>query len=184
MKPIFRKLIANFLVILIPTIFCTIMATPFSLLLPLNCPQGSRVIGIECFDGNYNNTTPWYRKDFGPSELAFPFLAVGFSAFAIWNFFTTPISEFDRSKKNAATGASNAPQLVQNSTGSKWDEIKQSALANPEQTIQNLKDSRTTSKQWLPEECPHCGGAITTQNVEWISDYEATCPYCGGVVKK
>ena len=86
MKPIFRKLLANLMVIFIPTLFCSLMASPFSYLLPLNCPQGSRVIGIECFDAEYNNTTPWYRRDLGASELAFPFLLVGFSAFAIWNF--------------------------------------------------------------------------------------------------
>ena len=161
MKPIFRKFFANLMVILIPTFFCSIMASPISYGLPLNCPEGSRVIGIECFDADYNNTTPWYRRDFGATQLSFPFFLAGFSAFTIWNFFTTPTSEFDRSKKKIS-----------------------SVAPRPQQTAQPSKTSATKSKRWLPANCPNCGGTTSSRTVEWVSDYEAKCPYCGSVLKE
>jgi hypothetical protein len=175
MKPIFRKLLANLFIVLIPTFFCTLMATPLSLMLPLKCPEGSQVIGIECFDADYNNTTPWYRRDFCPSQMAFPFLLAGFTAYAAWNFFTTPTSKYDPNRKKAA---------IVHPADFNWEQVKQSALENPEGTLQNLKTSRSRSKQWLPVNCPHCGGSISTQNVEWLSRYEAKCPYCGSVLKE
>jgi hypothetical protein len=39
------------------------------------------------------------------------------------------------------------------------------------------------SKGWLPVECPHCGGGISTDSVQWINSSQARCPYCGGYLK-
>jgi len=38
-------------------------------------------------------------------------------------------------------------------------------------------------KGWLPVECPHCGGGISTDSVQWINSSQARCPYCGGYLK-
>ncbi|MBI3762993.1 MAG: tetratricopeptide repeat protein [Chloroflexi bacterium] len=35
----------------------------------------------------------------------------------------------------------------------------------------------------LPAKCPHCGGAVRSDEVEWIDATSAECDYCGSVVK-
>ena len=35
----------------------------------------------------------------------------------------------------------------------------------------------------LPENCPNCGGPVSTKTVRWQSQKIATCPYCGGTIK-
>ncbi len=72
MKKFFNRLITALLLAAVPTIFCTVISTPISYLIPVNCPQGSRLLGISCIDSAYNNTTPWYRRDIGPSLATLP----------------------------------------------------------------------------------------------------------------
>ena len=165
MKKSFGGLLTAILSILGITLFCSLLTSPISYGLPLKCPEGSRVIGIECFDAAYNNTTPWYRKDFGASVASFPFWLAGFSALAIWAAVTSRFSSPPKNTKEDTT---------------KID----SDILNRPQPVPPPKTVSVKSKQWLPEACPHCGGAITTQNVEWVSNFEAKCPYCGGVLKE
>lgn len=35
----------------------------------------------------------------------------------------------------------------------------------------------------LPENCPSCGGPLSTANVKWNGPHTATCPFCGSSVK-
>lgn len=35
----------------------------------------------------------------------------------------------------------------------------------------------------LPAKCPHCGGAMRSDEVDWIDMSSAECDYCGSVVK-
>ena len=34
----------------------------------------------------------------------------------------------------------------------------------------------------LPAKCPHCGGPVRSNEVDWIDAHSAECDYCGGVV--
>src|SRR5258706_4496570 len=163
MKNILQKLFTYLLIALIPTLFCSLLSSPLSYGLPLNCPQGSRVIGIECFNESYENTTPWYRKDFGASELTFPFWLVFFGAIATWAFFSSSSSSSTTTKPDHLTPRD--PSFV----------------ARPIQ--QPSGGTNDKSKLWLPTNCPHCGGSISINNVEWLSNYEARCPYCASVLK-
>ena len=162
MNKFFGKLFGALVVALVPTFFCSLMSSPFSYSLPLNCPEGSRVIGIECFDGSYNNTTPWYRKDFGPTEFTFPFWLVGFTVVSIWISFA---SRSDSAKPVPPIDVA-------------------TAMPNRQKPIQRSKDSDFKSKRWLPVNCPNCGGAISVESVKWVTDYEAECPYCGSILKE
>jgi hypothetical protein len=162
MNKFFGKLFGALLIALVPTLFCSLMSSPFSYGLPLNCPEGSRVIGIECFDENYNNTTPWYRRDFGASQLTFPFWLVGFTTISLWMAFTIRSSPSESEDKiDIATD-----------------------IPNFRQPVQQPKVSNGKSKKWLPVNCPHCGGSISVKSVKWITDYEAECPYCASILKE
>jgi len=160
MRNIFRRLFTNFLIAIIPTLFCSLMASPLSYGLPLNCPDGSRVIGIECFDSAYENTTPWYRRDFGASELTFPFWLLLFGTISAWNFFSRPSAE------PAKPQAARQPH-------------RRSMPVSSPQSIESLE----AAKRWLPTKCPHCGGSISTESVQWLNKFEAQCPYCASVLK-
>jgi hypothetical protein len=35
----------------------------------------------------------------------------------------------------------------------------------------------------LPAKCPHCAGAVRSDEVDWIDDASAECLYCGGVIQ-
>jgi hypothetical protein len=35
----------------------------------------------------------------------------------------------------------------------------------------------------LPERCPTCGAAISSEGIDWVGPLEARCNYCGGTVK-
>ena len=159
MKINFRRILSTILLILIPTAFCSLLSSPISYGLPLNCPAESRVIGIECFDAKYNNTTPWYRRDFGASELTFPFWLVGYTVLVLFVVSRTSSSPDAEQRKNVPSPAPKPPQIQR-------------------------KLESVPSKRWLPTNCPHCGGSISAENVEWISDYEAKCPYCESVLKE
>ncbi len=162
MNKFFGKLFRFLVIALVPTLFCSLMSSPLSYGLPLNCPQGSRVIGIECFNEAYENTTPWYRRDFGASELTFPFWLVLFGAIATWSFFSSPSSEITQPEHLATSHA----RIVK----------------KPIQPVADVMNDR--SRLWLPTNCPHCGGSISIKSVEWINNYEAKCPYCGGILKQ
>lgn len=163
MKKSFRQLLNTVLFVLITTFFCSVLSTPVSFGIPLKCPQGSKVIGIECFDEAYNNTTPWYRKDFGASKLTFPFWLAGFSVIAIW---TTVV--------NRSSSAQDTENKIDINT----------AVPNKPRHDRRPKISDVESKRWLPVNCPNCGGSISIKTVEWISSYEAKCPYCGSILKE
>jgi hypothetical protein len=34
----------------------------------------------------------------------------------------------------------------------------------------------------LPPECPNCGGAVRSDQVDWIDDHSAACVFCGSVI--
>src|SRR5689334_3518995 len=68
-----RRILTVVLLSLAISLFCATMTASLSFALPLNCPPGSKVIGIECFDADYNNTTPWYRLWDGAIQASFPF---------------------------------------------------------------------------------------------------------------
>ena len=35
----------------------------------------------------------------------------------------------------------------------------------------------------LPSNCPHCGAAARSDEVDWIDAQSAECNYCGGVIQ-
>jgi hypothetical protein len=35
----------------------------------------------------------------------------------------------------------------------------------------------------LPDSCPHCGGALNADELEWLDTQRAECTYCGMVVQ-
>lgn len=57
------------------------------------------------------------------------------------------------------------------------------ALQAPEPASESASPAPEASKDWLPIECPHCGGGISTDSVQWINSSQARCPYCGGYLK-
>ncbi len=72
MKKLLNRIITALLLAAIPTIFCSVISTPISYTFPLKCPPGSHVIGSSCMDPAFHNTTPWYRRDIGPSLATVP----------------------------------------------------------------------------------------------------------------
>ena len=72
MKQLLNRIITTLLLAAIPTIFCSVISTPISYVIPLKCPSGSQLLGISCVDTAYQNTTPWYRRDIGPSLATLP----------------------------------------------------------------------------------------------------------------
>jgi hypothetical protein len=42
--------------------------------------------------------------------------------------------------------------------------------------------SPAPSRQRLPSKCPHCGGTVVADSVEWIDTVSAICDYCGSVL--
>jgi uncharacterized protein YneF (UPF0154 family) len=57
------------------------------------------------------------------------------------------------------------------------------AFQAPEPASETASSAPEASKDWLPIECPHCGGGISTDSVQWINSSQARCPYCGGYLK-
>jgi ATP/maltotriose-dependent transcriptional regulator MalT len=39
------------------------------------------------------------------------------------------------------------------------------------------------NRHTLPAVCPHCGGAVRSDEVEWIDAVSAECIYCGGIIQ-
>jgi hypothetical protein len=89
MKKFFNRILTALLLAAIPTIFCTVLSTPISYMIPLKCPQGSQILGISCIDSAYHNTTPWYRRDIGPSLATFPIWLV-LSLVVAWSLTRQP----------------------------------------------------------------------------------------------
>lgn len=155
MKPVLR--ILTFVLIAVGiSLFCATMTASLSFSLPLNCPPGSKVIGIECFDAAYNNTTPWYRFWDGAIEASFPF----------WLVFSLLL-----------VGAASRIHLTDASAPTDY---RPSITVHPKSSPPPVQ---VKSRDWLPTDCPHCGGNLSSQNVQWISVTEAKCPFCGGTVK-
>jgi multidrug efflux pump subunit AcrB len=151
------RFIRTVLIALAPSLFCALLTSPMLYAFPLKCPPGSRVIGIECFDANYNNTTPWYRKDMGASAASFP---IWFAASLVVTW------SIGASVKHINTNTPTTKKPIDTS-------ISQTA---------NTAKPRNTS--WLPEACPHCGAALASTEVQWLSSTEAECSYCNGVIRK
>jgi hypothetical protein len=61
-------------------------------------------------------------------------------------------------------------------------EISSLLAANlPEQNLpEQLSASR---KPMLPAHCPHCGGALRADEIEWLDEATAECSYCGSPVR-
>jgi len=47
----------------------------------------------------------------------------------------------------------------------------------PEQPMASRPEAR------LPGKCPHCGGHVHPDQVEWINEIQAICDYCGSVIQ-
>ncbi len=89
MRKVLNRLITTLLLATIPTVFCSVISTPISYTLPLNCPEGSQLLGIACVDPSYHNTTPWYRRDIGPSLATLPVWLI-ISLGVAWGLTRTP----------------------------------------------------------------------------------------------
>jgi hypothetical protein len=37
--------------------------------------------------------------------------------------------------------------------------------------------------QYLPSNCPHCGGPLAVETVKWVNHRRGLCPFCGVAVK-
>jgi hypothetical protein len=162
MKKSILRFVTAALSVIVATFYCSLMSSPISYGLPLNCPEGSRVIGIECFDGADNNTTPWYRREMGASIYTFPYWLAGFTAVAVW----ISVANGRNAKKHG--------KATETTSGT-------SALT---QAAHPSKAPAARSKKWLPANCPHCGGTLSVGSVEWIASYEAKCPFCGSTLKE
>ena len=208
MSKILARIAKTMLFALIPTLFCTIMMEPVSLAVPLVCPEGSKVIGIECFDAAYNNTTPWYRQDFSLSLLSFPLWAI-VSLVVAWSFMAPPVTrkQVELIRSLLAEGTRDeAVEKLQEITrlepyqADKYVDVLQNAppgadaadaawsaaMQTPEPqpaTIGLPVSDADRDRRWLPTQCPHCGGAISVKDVQWINSFEARCPFCGSVLK-
>lgn len=161
MRTLTRRLTSTLLLALVPALFCALMTAPLSFALPLACPEGSKVIGIECFDSQYTNTTPWYRRDLNPAFASFPLWLVG-ALVAAW-FISAP-----RPPSSVPLSTVEPDQLF--------------VAVAPRAAAQTAADP-DADKRWLPTQCPQCGGTLASNEVQWISSFEARCPYCGSVMK-
>ena len=148
MKKFLNRLLTTLLLAAIPTIFCSVLSTPISYMVPLKCPQGSQIFGISCVDSGFHNTTPWYRRDIGPSLATFPFWLV-LSLVIAWILTrqaTSPIETPDP-----------APPLEGGAGSRSW---------LPAQ-CPNCGETLSRSKvEWInPSEakCPYCGTMIQKQ---------------------
>jgi hypothetical protein len=92
MKKLLNRIITALLLAVIPTVFCSVISTPISYTLPLKCPPGSQALGIACFDPANHNTTPWYRRDIGPSLATLPIWLI-ISLGIAWILTRTPAAE-------------------------------------------------------------------------------------------
>ncbi len=41
----------------------------------------------------------------------------------------------------------------------------------------------TPPPRTLPAKCPHCSGAVRSDEVDWVDESSAECAFCGGVIK-
>lgn len=105
MKPVRRTLTLVFIAVAV-SLFCVVMMASLSYLMPLNCPPDSKVIGIECFDAAYNNTTSWYRLYEGAAIARFPVwlvvslvAVVGVSRFQLPDSPPTPVFHTNHAKQ-------------------------------------------------------------------------------------
>jgi DNA-directed RNA polymerase subunit RPC12/RpoP len=153
-----RKNLFWILIILFFTLICASVTPGLSYALPLNCPPGSKVIGIECFDADYNNTTPWYRRDTMPALVSIP----------VWLVLSTIGLLSIKSAFSKSLGAAEGEENIKQKS-----EIKMGP--QPKQSPR--------AKHSLPAACPNCGGAIASTTVKWLSLFEAQCPYCGSTIK-
>jgi hypothetical protein len=44
-------------------------------------------------------------------------------------------------------------------------------------------EAATVSNARLPAKCPHCGGNVLLQEVEWVDAQSAICDYCGSLLR-
>jgi hypothetical protein len=163
MRKLIRRLALTLLIALVPALFCALMTAPLSFALPLSCPEGSKVIGIECFDSRGNNFTPWYRRELNPAFASFPLWLVAALVVA-WSL------------TGSRMQATDSQEYVPSST-------PRAAVPQPLTVVLAEKPDPDADKRWLPTQCPQCGGALAINEVQWISSFEARCPYCGSVLK-
>lgn len=45
------------------------------------------------------------------------------------------------------------------------------------------EEAQPARRGTLPAKCPHCGGAVRSDDVDWIDAMSAECAFCGGVIK-
>ena len=167
MQTLIRRLVTTLLLALVPALFCALMSAPLSFALPLNCPEGSKVIGIECFDGQYANTTPWYRLDMNLSFVSFP----------VWLVLALGVAWFVSAPRPPSAAA--ASDVDPDQLAAELEAQKPTRVA----TTGATKADPDADKRWLPTQCPQCGGALAINDVQWISSFEARCPFCGSVLK-
>ena len=74
------------------------------------------------------------------------------------------------------------------------DELRERGLKNEADEIAELLIGNTprvdlhgstqaAKKPILPTHCPNCGGALRTDEVEWLDEATAECAYCGSPVR-
>jgi hypothetical protein len=54
----------------------------------------------------------------------------------------------------------------------------------PKDTLDKRLDKVQARRGHLPLKCPKCGGALRSDEVEWINRDTASCPYCGSTIRE
>ena len=75
------------------------------------------------------------------------------------------------SSKLRANGLASAADTLQREYADKVKPFRSFAPASPAQGKR------------LPSNCPHCGAAARSDEVDWIDGQSAECNYCGGVIQ-
>jgi hypothetical protein len=73
--------------------------------------------------------------------------------------------------KLRANGMASAAGMLKQEYGDKVKPFRSYAPASPAQGKR------------LPSNCPHCGAAARSDEVDWIDGQSAECNYCGGVIQ-
>ena len=74
-------------------------------------------------------------------------------------------------RKLRANGMSAAADTLQKEFG---DKVK---------PFEKFKSPSPAQGRRLPANCPHCGAAARSDEVDWIDGQSAECAYCGGVIQ-
>jgi hypothetical protein len=62
------------------------------------------------------------------------------------------------------------------------DELQRMVLGMAPGAALEAEEPSPPSKRRLPTKCPHCGGTVIPDAVEWLDESSAMCDYCGSVL--